>query len=143
MTQKQKIFADEYLIDLNATRAYMAVYKNCKTEQAAAACASKLLRNAKVKKYIDEQIERLHSEKLADVREVLEHLTSVMRGEAKEEILIGIGGGVQNKTDIFVSIKDRLKAAELIGRYHGMFTDKVDVNGAVKIVFSGEGDLDE
>ena len=97
MTQKQKIFADEYLIDLNATRAYMAVYKNCKTEQAAAACASKLLRNAKVKKYIDEQIERLHSEKLADVQEVLEHLTSVMRGEAKEEILIGIGGVYRTK----------------------------------------------
>ena len=52
MTRKQKLFADEYLIDLNATRAYKAVYKNCKSDNAAAACAAKLLRNPKVKKYV-------------------------------------------------------------------------------------------
>ena len=53
MTDKQKMFADEYLIDLNATRAYKAVYKNCKRDEVAAAAASRMLRNVKVQKYID------------------------------------------------------------------------------------------
>lgn len=56
LTQKQKLFCDEYLIDLNATRAYRAVYKNCKSDEAAAVCASKLLRNAKVEKYIEKRM---------------------------------------------------------------------------------------
>jgi hypothetical protein len=52
LTEKQKRFADEYLIDLNATRAYMAAYPSCKSEKTAAVCASKLIRNAKAAAYI-------------------------------------------------------------------------------------------
>lgn len=53
LTPNQKIFADEYLIDLNATRAYKTAYKNIKKDETAAVNGSRLLRNAKVKKYID------------------------------------------------------------------------------------------
>lgn len=55
LTEKQKRFADEYLIDLNATRAYMAAYPSCKSEKTAAVCASKLIRNAKAAAYIAER----------------------------------------------------------------------------------------
>lgn len=58
LTEKQKIFADEYLIDLNATRAYKAAYKNCKKDETAAAAGARLLRNVKVKQYIDERIDK-------------------------------------------------------------------------------------
>lgn len=143
MTKKQKMFADEYLIDLNATRAYMAVYKNCKSEQAAAVCASKLLRNAKVKKYIEEQLNKIHNSKIADITEIMEHLTAVMRGEQTEQTLKWIGDGAQTITDIDVSAKDRLKAAELLGKRYGLFTDKVEVDGVAQVIFSGEGDLSE
>lgn len=141
MTEKQKIFADEYLIDLNATRAYKAAYKNIKSDEAAAVCASKLLRNANVKEYISEQLERVHSEKAADVKEIMEYLTAVMRGEHKEETLKWIGEGTQTITEIDVSAKDRLKAAELLGKRYGMFTDKVEVDGVAKVIF--EEDLNE
>lgn len=57
MTEKQKIFADEYLIDLNATRAYKVAYPNVKNDAVAAAAAARLLRNVKVKNYIAEQME--------------------------------------------------------------------------------------
>lgn len=57
LTDKQKLFADEYLIDLNATRAYKAVYKNCKSDEAARANGSRLLTNANVMKYIDIRME--------------------------------------------------------------------------------------
>ncbi len=56
LTDKQKLFADEYLIDLNATRAYKAVYKNCKSDEAAAVNANRLLRNAKVAEYIEQRM---------------------------------------------------------------------------------------
>ena len=56
LTPKQKIFANEYLIDLNATRAYKAAYTNCKTDDAAAAAGARLLRNVKVAEYIQERM---------------------------------------------------------------------------------------
>lgn len=56
LTVKQKIFADEYLVDLNATRAYKAAYANCKNDETAAVNASRLLRNAKVDAYIQQRI---------------------------------------------------------------------------------------
>lgn len=56
LTDKQKIFVNEYLIDLNATRAYKVAYPNCKTENAASAAASKMLRNVKVQEQISEKM---------------------------------------------------------------------------------------
>lgn len=141
MTEKQKRFADEYLIDLNATRAYKAVYKNIRSDDTARTNGSRLLANANVRKYIDEQLEKIHNEKTADAKEIMEYLTSVMRGEHKEETLKWIGEGTQTIAEIDVSAKDRLKAAELLGKRYGMFTDKVEVDGVAKIVF--EEDLNE
>ena len=48
MTKKQKIFADEYLIDLNATRAYKVAYPAVKRDETAAQAGSRMLRNVKV-----------------------------------------------------------------------------------------------
>ena len=57
MTKKQKIFADEYLIDLNATRAYRVAYPSVKKDETAAVNGSKLLRNTKVQEYISERMQ--------------------------------------------------------------------------------------
>ena len=54
MTEKQKIFADEYLIDLNATRAYRKAYPSVKKDETAAAAAARMLRNVKLWKEIFE-----------------------------------------------------------------------------------------
>ncbi len=83
LTEKQKLFVDEYLIDLNATRAYKVAYPHVKSDGAAMSAASRLLRNVKVKDYIDEQLEKISSEKIADAQEVMEYLTKVMRREMK------------------------------------------------------------
>lgn len=88
MTEKQKIFADEYLIDLNATLAYKMAYPNVKNDAVAAAAAARLLRNVKVKNYIAEQMEKIHNEKTADAQEVIEYLTSVLRGESTAQEIV-------------------------------------------------------
>ena len=140
MTKKQMRFVYEYLIDLNASKAAVrAGY----SEKFANTNASKLLHNTTIKAYIDEQLERIHNEKTADAQEVLEYLTSVMRGEQTEQTLRLIGDGIQTIADIEVSTKERLKAAELIGKRFGMFTDKVNLNTAVPVIITGEDQLED
>ena len=136
LTENQKKFCYEYLIDCNATRAYKAVYKTCKKDETASVCSSKLLRNAKVKKYIDEQLAKINSEKIADAEEVMEYLTSVMRGESQAEIVVveGCGDGVTNAVKVSKNPdeKERLKAAELLGKRFGLFKEKVELEAETK-----------
>ena len=143
MTEKQKIFADEYLIDLNATRAYRVAYPSVKKDEVAAVNGSKLLRNTKVKKYIDERLERLRSEKTADAREVLEYLTAVLRGETSSHVLAMCGDGCQEVVEKPPDEKERLKAAELLGKRYGLYTERVDLDPGdlqltVKIDYGGD-----
>ena len=140
MNAKQKRFCDEYLIDCNATKAAIrAGY----SEKTAKQTGSENLAKPDLRAYIDEQIERLHNEKTANAQEVMEYLTAVMRGEHTEQVLKLIGEGVQTITNIDVSAKERLKAAELIGKRYGMFTDKVGVEGAVPVIITGDDQLED
>lgn len=141
LTEKQKIFADEYLLDLNATRAYKVAYPSCKKDATAAAAGARLLRNVKVSAYIDEQLEKLHSERVADAQEVMEHLSAVMRGEIDEDVVVveGVGEGCSEARLMRkqISGRDRLKAAELLGKRYGMFKDNIDI-GTVPIVIKDD-----
>lgn len=125
MNAKQKKFADEYLIDCNATQAAIRAGYSPKT---AKSIGQRMLTNVDIKEYIDEQLEKIHNQKTANAQEVLEYLTSVMRGEHTEQILQLVGEGVQEITNIDVSEKERLKAAELIGKRYGMFKDNVNID---------------
>lgn len=127
MTEKQKMFCNEYLIDLNGTRAYKAVYTNIKTDNAAAARASKLLDQDDINNYIQKRLKEIESERTADIQEVMEYLTSVMRGESKSSVLSMCGDGCQETIEKPPDEKERLKAAELIGRRYGMWSEKLEV----------------
>ncbi|HGF7840817.1 TPA: terminase small subunit, partial [Enterococcus hirae] len=93
--------------------------------------------------YIDKRLAEMKNERTADAQEVLEYLTAVMRGEYKEETIIGLGEGEQTIVDIDVGAKDRLKAAELLGKRHALFTDKVDLQTGDIVIKVGEWDADE
>lgn len=128
MNAKQKRFCDEYLIDCNATQAAIrAGYSKKSAKQIGQQNLTKL----DLKAYIDEQLEQLHSEKSADAREVLEYLTSVLRGESEAVIVVieGVGEGCSKARQFrkAPAEKERLKAAELLGKRLGLFTDKVSV----------------
>lgn len=133
LTKKQRRFADEYLIDCNGTKAAIRAGYSRKTANEQAA---KLMANRKIKAYISEKLEELSSERLADAQEVLEYLTAVMRGQHTEQTLQLIGDGVQKIADIDVSAKERLKAAELIGKRYGMFKDNVNLGESRVIIVS-------
>ena len=147
LTEKQKKFCDEYLIDLNATRAYKAVYKNCKKDESARVNGSKLLTNTNIKNYINERLEEISSQKTADAKEVMEYLTSVMRGESQAEVVVveGTGDGCSKAVKINKNPdeKEKLKAAELLGKRFGLFKEKVEVDGNIPVVIKGGDELDE
>lgn len=147
LTEKQKRFCDEYLIDLNATRAYKTAYPNVKKDNTAAVNGNKLLRNAKVKEYIDERLKQLEDKRIAKADEVLQYLTSVMRNEVKEEVVVveGEGDGCSSARTIKkdMSAKDRNKAAELLGKRYRLFTDRIEADVNQTVIFEGEDELED
>ena len=136
MTAKQQLFCDEYLVDLNATQAAIrAGY----LEKSARVTASKLLTNANIQKYIAERMAEKESSLIADQDEVLKYLTSVLRGETQSEVVVVEGSGFGNSEARTMKKapdeKERLKAAELLGKRYGLYTEKVeaDVDGELNI----------
>ena len=143
---KQKRFADEYLICSNATE---AAKKAGYSEKTAKQQGQRLLTNVDLKNYIDERLKILESEKIADTKEIMESLTRILRGEETEEVVVieGQGDGISKARKIKkeVSPKDKLKAAELLGKRYGLFTDRVQLEDTtVELNVKGfEGVIDE
>lgn len=143
MTEKQKIFADEYIIELNATRAYKKAYPSVKKDEVAKAAGSRLLTNVNVKAYIDEQLEKLKSERVADQQEVLEFLTAVMRGEITEPLLVLDGDGYQKVMDAKPNVSTRKSAAVDLGKRYGLFLDRQEITQKNIDIKVGDWDDDE
>lgn len=128
MTEKQKIFVDEYLIDLNGTRAYKVAYPNVKKDTSAAARASKLLKQKDIAEFIQKRLDELKDERIAKVEDVMIYLSDVMRGISEASVLSMCGDGCQEVIDKPPDEKERLKAAELLGRRYGMWTEKIEID---------------
>lgn len=123
LTVKQQRFADEYIRTGNA---YQSAINAGYSETYAKGNVVKLLENVSVKSYIDKRLEELKKESIAEQDEILQYLTSVMRGEMTEQTLVGQGEGYQEIDNIDVGAKDRIKAAELLGKRYRMWTEKIE-----------------
>ena len=144
MTEKQKRFCDEYLIDLNATQAAIrAGYSKKTANRIGTENLSKLV----IKTHIEERMKEKESELIVTQDEVLKYLTSVMRGKSQSEIVVveGCGDGVSEARAMSKAPdeRERLKAAELIGKRYGLYTDKVSVDAAIPVVISGGEELED
>ena len=132
------------LIDLNATQAAIRAGYSKKT---AYSQGQRILKNVEVKSYIDERMNQKEKELIADQDEVLRYLTSVLRGESQSEVVVIESTGdfmsqartMQKAPDE----KERLKAAELIGKRYRLFTDKMEVASAIPVVISGADQLED
>lgn len=122
-----QIFADEYIISLNATQSYLKAYPKASYETANVE-GCKLLVKPSIKNYIDERMASKQDERIMKQDEILRLLTSIARGEQTEQTLKGEGNGYQILVDKDISAKDRLKALELLGKRYGTFTEKVDIS---------------
>lgn len=105
------------------------------------------MKKPEIKKLIDEKLKELSDKKIADQQEVLAYLTSVLRGETQSEIVVveGQGEGVSRAKPIQKAPdeRERLKAAELLGKRMGLFKDKIDVTANVPVIISGGDDLED
>lgn len=148
MTEKQKIFADEYLIDLNATRAYRKAYPSVKRDETAAQAGSRMLRNVKVAAYIQERMQERQKRTEITQDRVLQELAAIAFAKATdyaevkdecvkikdtkdldEQQIRAIAGIKEGKFGIELKLNDKEKALELLGRHLGMFKDRVEVSG--------------
>ena len=127
MKREWQIFADEYIISLNATQSYLTAYPNV-TEDTARTNGCKLLANTNIKKYIDKRLASKEDERIMKQDEILMLLTAIARGEATEQTLKGEGNGFQILVDKGVGAKARSKALELLGKRYGTFAENVNVN---------------
>lgn len=151
MTEKQKIFADEYLIDLNATRAYRAAYPSVKKDETAAAAAARMLRNVNVQEYISDRMQERQQRTEVTQDMVVKELAAIAFARATDYVEIrsngvcgtvvikpttnlsdqqirAIAGIKEGANGIEVKLNDKEKALELLGRHLGMWNDKLDIN---------------
>lgn len=120
MNERQKRFVDFYIQTGNASE---AARKAGYSEHVANVAGSKLLTKANIRAEIDRRLGELKTKRTADTQEILEHLTSVVRGELTEEVVTNSGKKITAK----VNQRDRLKAAEMLLKVNGAFREQVDV----------------
>lgn len=134
LTPKQKRFCDEYLIDLNATQAAIrAGY----SEKTAKEIGCENLTKPHIRDYIDARMGTKERSLIASQDEVLETLTRIIMGDERGTALVGVGMGAQEVSQVPPTNAEKIRAAEILGKYYKLFTDRqeLDVRGAVSVQF--------
>lgn len=118
LTEKQKRFIDEYLIDLNATRAYKAAYPNVKKDETARTNGSRLLTNANIQVYLKER--QIELQKRIEVRQdnVIHELAMIAFSNITDYVEI------RSRTEVDASTGKQLTFQEL----HIKPTNEIDIN---------------
>jgi phage terminase small subunit len=125
LTEKQKRFADEYLVDLNAKQAAIRSGYSAKTAEQQ---ASRLLSNVKVQEYIQNKQKKLEIKTELTAQWVLDNLKAVAeRCMQAEPLLTRVGNQWEESGEYTFQAAGANKALELIGKHLGMFTDKLDI----------------
>lgn len=137
MNNRQQLFCEEYLKDLNATKAAIrAGY----SEKTAYSQGQRLLKNVEIKNRLQEIREKIQDENIATIKDIEEFLSLSLNGEMEEEVISVVaeieGSSKVVKTKKQISLRDRIKAAELLGKRYGLWTDKIDINSTegIKII---------
>lgn len=121
MTTKQRLFVEAYLADPNATQAAIKAGYSQKT---AASQGERLLRNVEIRAAVEKRV----AEAAMSADEVLQELADIARADWREflEIRRDKDGDVIDAT---FRLTDKLKALELVGKHHKLFTDKTELTG--------------
>ena len=141
LNDKQKAFADYYIESLNATESYRQAYE-C-SYNTARTNGARLLANANIKEYIDEVMSAKNESRIASQDEILQILTDIARGVTEEEVVQFSQLGEELRTTRKPTIKDRMRASELLGKRYRMWVDKVEANVNQQVIFEGEELLED
>ena len=141
LNEKQKAFADYYIESLNATESYAKAYE-C-SYNTARTNGARLLAKANIKKYIDEVMSAKDESRIASQDEILQILTDIARGITEEEVVQFSQLGEELRTTRKPTIKDRMKASELLGKRYRMWVDKIEADVNQQVIFEGEDMLED
>jgi phage terminase small subunit len=138
ITKKMRDFADAYLETGNT---YQSAIRAGYSENYAKGNSKYLLENERVKAHMDSVLEKVQSQKVATVQEVMEYLTKGLRQELEEEVVIveGFSSKIIKKK---ISLKESNRCAELLAKRFGMMDSKLQVEMTVP-VFDGEERLED
>lgn len=139
LNDKQKLFYKEYVVDSNATQAAIRAGYSKKT---AYSQGQRLLKNVEGQNYLQELMAEKESKLIADQDEVLKYLTSVLRGESQASVLARNGIGADEVIEKPPDEKERLKAAELLGKRYSLFNEKVKLD-VTPVVIGGDDSLED
>jgi phage terminase small subunit len=131
LTLKQKAFADYYIISGNITEAYQRAYG--RSADVSRKNGGRLMANEGVKAYIAQKMAEKDNDRIASADEVLAFLTSVQRGEVTEQVPLVLGKEFK-VIDKEPSIKDRTRAAELLGKRYSLYTDRIEASTTNEII---------
>lgn len=136
LTPKQQLFCDEYLIDLNATQAAIRAGYKVKNLETAESIGRENLGKPRVKAYIDERLAKKASSLIASQDDVLRLLTGIIEGNERGTALVGIGQGAQRVEQVQPTNAEKIRAAEILGKYYKLFTERkeLEVTGAIQII---------
>lgn len=132
LTEKQKRFIDYYIETGNATEsAKKAGYSNKTAKNIGAENLTKL------NFFIQKKLEEKENQRIASQDEVLQYLTSVLRGESESEIVVveGTGDGCSQAKQVIKKPdeKEKLRAAELLGKRYGLYVEKKELAGGYTV----------
>lgn len=152
MTEKQKRFADEYLIDLNAARAYAAAYPGARKAASAANGGSRLMKNRDVRSYIKRRIDERAQRTGVNQDMVIKELARIAFARIDDYVCIEDGEVIVKPTSdigeekigavaaikegtrgIEIKMNDKVRALELLGRHLGLFSDRQDIRAGQSI----------
>ena len=141
LSPRQERFVEEYLKDFNQTQAALrAGY----SPRSARTTASENMRKPNIIEAIRVLTASQVTERIADATETLETLTAIMRGETRSHVLRGVGKGEEViDPGMPPTTAERLSAAEKLGKAHGIFTDRLAVEGDVQIIINDDIDADD
>lgn len=140
MNERQRRFADEYIRTGNI---YLSARNAGYSDKTASQIGNENLKKPKIKAYVDKRINDLKKQSIAEQDEILQYLSSVLRGEAKGKEKLGKGQGAEEVIDINPTTQERIKAAEQLGKRYGMWTDRKEMEVKVPTFLDDVPDGDE
>lgn len=149
MTPKQEQFCREYLIDLNATQAAIRAGYSART---AGSQGERLLRNAAIQGRISELKQEREQRTRRTADEVIRRLWQIVEADGRkafhpdgtpispadlpDDLAVAMSA-IEVGDTLKIKLNDRLKALDLLGKHHSLYTERVEQTGnAAQVVIT-------